>query len=200
MTRSSTRGKARWVVKSGGGAVRNIEKATLLDAYKTAFGECPKSPELLDEVQNILKVREVTVTNPQKTITQKDLEKLAKKAADLQKCLREFPDMEFFTADVMHSNVHKIRPISDLYFWLVALQNPERYLRRISDANSFKFTICNLAELLETQGKTISTTSEGPFGTFLEVIETSYPGLVFPSTTVKTARRDYIRSSLSSRE
>jgi hypothetical protein len=196
MTNVSTRGKTRWVAKSSGGAVRGISSKNLSNVFFEVFGIRPTGSDFESELEQLLRFREVLVSNPCATVTVKDIQKLAKKARELQECLRAFPALTAIGEEIMFFDPSKPRPENDFWFWLTALQSPEHFLRKGSDATTFRGAIRAVSRLVEREGQLVSTTAGGKFGRFLEGVDQLYPGLIFPKNTVKTGRRDYIRESL----
>lgn len=195
-----TRGKNRWVARSSGGAVRDIDAAQIERAFADCYELSSVSPELVSAVQDLLSVREVSVSNPNAVFRQKDLERLRTKARALSDCLRELPDLKGLSSEIMFYDLNRVRDSKDFMFWLVALQQPETFLINVSIAASFRSTIGRLADLCEGTGLDVSTTPNGKFGRLLTVLDELYPGLIFPKDTVQTnARRDYIREGLRAR-
>jgi hypothetical protein len=178
-----------------GGAVREIEKDRISQAYKGAFN-LTASEDLISDVAHHLRIRIVDVDNPPDGATKRQADAVANAAKRLLDNLQKMPGSQSLLSEIAWHNPNRPMDTNDLYRWLQFLQHPSSFGEVKSPATAYRSTIRAVALACAKDGAVVSKTEGGAFLKFLEGLEAAWPSLIFPTGTIPQGRHSYVRESL----
>lgn len=199
---SQTRGRATYALSHSGGAIREIDRATVSQILDDNGFTC--NGQTIDRIWQLLRSRIVFIDAPPKIVrgNEREIRRIEKAAAELMAALKEYPDIGDLNLSIDYDLSELGYPMDEgrsLYRWLLRLSVArERYFHPHQPSTGYHGAIVRLREVIRDAGGNAAVHASSGFFQFLLDLELQWPCLIFPNGTVATGRLRYVERAIAS--